>query len=209
MRIIGIVKDFHFLGLHQPIEPLVIFPMGSFPGTILTARLAEGRIPEAMSFIEQKWRDIYPDHPFVYTFMDDEFDNTYQRDRNTSQVVNVFSALAIFIACLGLIGLVAFTSAVRTKEIGIRKTLGAGIPTIIRLLSKEVLWLIFISTLIAWPVAWFGVKYWLQNFADHIGVNPFIFILATFISLVIGWLAISFQAIKAAMANPVDALKYE
>ena len=121
----------------------------------------------------------------------------------------LFAVLAIFIACLGLLGLIAYTATVRTKEIGIRKAMGASVNTIIRMLSFETIKLILISTIIAWPIAYYAVDSWLQNYANRVSINPLIFLLATFLTLVIGWVAISFQAIRAAVANPSDALSYE
>ncbi|UCF62847.1 MAG: ABC transporter permease [bacterium] len=209
VRIIGIVKDFHFIGLHQPIEPLVIFPMGSFPGAVLAARLADGRIPEAIEFIEKKWREIYPNHPFVYSFMDDEFDNTYRRDINTSQVVNVFSALAILIACLGLFSLASHSTAMRIKEIGIRKVLGASPVTIARLLVFDFLRWVLLANLFAWPLAWYGASRWLSGFAYRIDLDPFIFIVASIIAILIAFVTVLSQAWHAAISNPVNALKYE
>jgi putative ABC transport system permease protein len=207
--IIGIIKDWHVESLHKRIEPacLTIMP-GNWEG-YLTIRINTSNLQETVGFIEDSWQQYTSKQPFQYFFFDEEFNTLYQSEVRTGRIFAAFAILAIFIACLGLLGLIAFTSVIRTKEIGIRKALGAGVPTIIRLLSKEVLWLILISTLIAWPLAWFGTRYWLQSFADQIEVSPFIYILATLTTLLIGWLAISFQAIKAAMLNPVEALKYE
>lgn len=207
--IIGVVKDYHVESLHKKIEPVCLTIMhGNWEG-YLVFRLKTSNLNETVSFIEDTWYQYTTKQPFQSFFFDEEFNMLYQSEVKTGRIFAVFAILAVFIACLGLLGLIAFTSVVRTKEIGIRKALGAGIPTIIRLLSKEVLWLILISTLIAWPLAWFGTRYWLQSFADQIEVSPFIYILATLASLLVGWLAISFQAIKAARQNPIEALKYE
>jgi len=207
--IIGVIKDYHVESLHKKIEPacLTIMP-GNWEG-YLCIRLNTGQVQKTLSFVEDTWYQYTTKQPFQYFFFDEEYNRLYHSEVKTGRIFAVFAILAIFIACLGLLGLIAYISAVRTKEIGVRKVLGASVPSIIRLLSKEVIWLILISTLIAWPLAWFGTRYWLANFADHIKVSPFIYIVATLVSLFVGWMAISFQAIKAAISNPVDALKYE
>ena len=132
--VIGVVKDFHFIGLHQPIEPVIINPISGYPGNMIVARIREGQIPDALKFAENKWREIYPEYPFIYSFLDDEFDNIYRRDQNTSLIINFFSILAIFIACLGLFSLSSHSIITRTKEIGVRKVLGASRLNLIQML---------------------------------------------------------------------------
>ncbi len=209
VRVVGVVRDFHFLGMHQNIEPVVIFPLTGFPGNVLTARIQPGQIPEAMKFAEQKWYEVFPNHPFNYSFMDDEFDALYRRDINTSKIVNVFSGLAIFIACLGLFGLASHSTTQRTKEIGVRKVIGASIVTIVRLLALDFVRLVALSNLFAWPIAWYLASHWLKGFAYRTDIDVWMFVMAGAIGLIIALLTVSFQTIKAAMANPVDALRYE
>ncbi len=207
--IIGVIKDYNFESLHKDIGPAALNIMpGNWEG-YLQIRLDQNNIQSTLNFIEEKWNSFANGHPFQYYFFDQEFNSLYLAERKTAQIFTVFSVLAIFIACLGLIGLITYTAAVRTKEIGIRKVHGASITTIIRLLSTEVLKLILISTIIAWPIAYWGLQNWLQGFSDHINLNPFTFFIATLITLLVGWIAISFQAIKVALGNPIDALKYE
>ncbi len=207
--IIGVVKNFNFESLHKEIGPTALSIMpGNWEG-YLTIRLNQHNIPSAISFIEEKWNSYAQGSPFQYYFFDKEFNSLYQAERKTAQIFTVFSILAIFIACLGLLGLITYAAAVRTKEIGIRKVHGASIFIIVRLLSTEVIKLISVSTIIAWPVAYFGLQQWLNSFSDHININPFTFVSATLIALAIGWIAISFQAIKVALRNPIEALKYE
>lgn len=207
--IIGVVKNFNIESLQKEIAPwaLNIMP-GNWEGYVLV-RLGDKNIAPTISFIEETWNNYAKGQPFQYYFFDKEFNSLYIAERKTAQIFTVFSILAIFIACLGLLGLITYASSVRTKEIGIRKVHGASVATIVRLLSTEVLKLILISTIISWPVAYYGLQQWLDNYHDRINISPITFALATIVALVIGWLAISFQAIKVALKNPVDALKYE
>lgn len=208
-KIIGVVKNFNFESLHKEIGPTALNIMpGNWEGYLLI-RLDKHNISSTISFVEEKWNEYAQGSPFQYYFFDKEFNSLYQAERKTAQIFTVFSILAIFIACLGLLGLITYAAAVRTKEIGIRKVHGASIFTIVKLLSTEVIKLISISTIIAWPVAYFGLQQWLNGFSDHININPFTFFSATLIALSIGWIAISFQAIKVALRNPIEALKYE
>ena len=208
-QIIGIVKDFHFVGLHQNIEPVVVFPLNRNPGNLLAARVKKGRIPEAVKIAEEKWKQVYPQHPFVYGFMDDEFEQLYRRDMNTSKVVNIFATIAIFIACLGLFSLASHSIEQRTKEIGIRKVVGASAFGITRLILLDFVKLVAFANLFAWPLAWFVSNKWLQNFAYQIEMDYLIFIVSAIIALVIAIITVSYHSMRAAMANPVDSLQYE
>jgi putative ABC transport system permease protein len=208
-QIIGIVKDFHFAGLHQNIEPVVIFPLGSFQGSLLAARIQSGDVPEAMKFAEQKWREIYPNHPFNYTFMDEEFNDLYRRDMNTGKLVNVFSAMAILIACLGLFGLASHATTQRTKEIGVRKVVGASTSMIIRLLVVDFVRWVALANLFAWPLTWYVATHWLENFAYRIDVDAIPFLAATVAALIIAIVTVLGQSWRAALLNPSDALRYE
>jgi putative ABC transport system permease protein len=147
--------------------------------------------------------------PFQYDFFTDTWNNLYSSEMKTGRIFILFSVLAVFIACLGLLGLITYITNKRTREIGIRKTYGASIQVVLRLLSKEVVYLILFSSLIAYPIAYFGSKYWLEGFATKVNISPLIYIFATLIALVIGWLSISYQTIKAANYNPANALRIE
>jgi len=208
-QVIGIVRDFNFIGMHQKIEPVVIFPMDDFPGSLIAARIQAGSIPEAMEFAEQKWNDIYPEHPFTFNFMDDEFNALYQQDVNTGKVVNIFSALTILIACLGLFGLASHATVQRTKEIGVRKVLGASAGTIIRLLVIDFIRWVALANIFAWPIAWYLGNKWLETFAYRISIDPLPFVIASLLALLIAVLTVLSQTWRTALMNPADALRYE
>lgn len=210
MTVIGVVKDYHIESLHKRIEPVMLRLMpGNWEGYVAVKLSNTHNIRETLRFIEDTWFDHSYNKPFQYFFFDDDYANLYRSESTTAQVFVVFAGLSIFIACLGLIGLVTYTASIRKKEIGIRKVLGASTGTLIKLLSNEIVKLIVISTLIAWPLAYFATDYWLQNFADRLSISPWIYIVSTFVVVFIGSLAISFQTIKASMSNPVDSLRQE
>ncbi len=208
-EVIGVVKDFNFANIHQNIEPVVIFPLNTSPGQLLAARIQPGRVSEALAHAEARWRDVYPDYPFTYTFLDAEFDDLYVSDRTTGQIVNVFSGLAILIACLGLFGLASHATTQRTKEIGVRKVLGASSPGIIRMLVTDFTRWVALANLIAWPLAWYASSRWLDGFAYRIDVDPLILLLATIVALIVSVLTVLGQSWRAAAMNPARALRYE
>ena len=209
-KIIGIMKDFNITSLHKAIDPVCFLVMGKGRGDqYATVRLTGNDINATIKAIEQKWQSFTTMQPFQYDFFTDTWNNLYKSEMKTGKIFILFSVLAIFIACLGLLGLVTFITNKRTREIGIRKTYGASILVVLRLLSKEVVYLILISSLIAYPIAYFGSKYWLEGFASKVKVSPLIYIMATLIVLVVGWLSISYQTIKAANYNPARALRIE
>ncbi len=207
-RIIGIVEDFHFASLHTEIGPLVLY-FSRTPTDKVFLRVHPGNIPELLALLERDWKQIFPEHPFVFTFLDEYIHQLYLADQQFSRLVLVFSLLTIVIACLGLYGLVAFVTQLRTKEIGIRKVLGASVPGIIMLLSKRFLLYILVANLIAWPLAYFGVNQWLEGFAYRIDPGVGTFVLAGGLALLIALLTLSHQSIRAALADPVKALRYE
>ncbi|MGH7598880.1 MAG: ABC transporter permease [bacterium] len=209
-RVIGVMKDFHMKSLHQKIEPLAIHLAFSMdPYINFVVRLSPQDIPAKLAFVEEKWRQVYPLHPFEYSFLDDDFDHLYRAEQLRGKIFSAFAGLAIFIACLGLFGLAAFSAEQRTKEIGIRKILGAAEGQIVFLLSKEFVLLVLIANLVAWPIAYWTMHNWLQDFAYRTSLQWDIFILGGIAALAISLLTVSFQAIKAALANPVEALRYE
>ena len=206
--IIGVISDFHIGSLKQEIEPLVLPYLRRRP-MYLAIRLHPGNVAEAISAVEETWKKLAPNQPFSYTFLDQDYARLYNREQQMSHVFQIFSGLAILIACLGLFGLAAFTTQQRTKEIGIRKILGASVSGIVCLLSKDFLKLVLIANIIAWPIAYYAMNQWLQSFAYRIDLGISTFILSGLIALLIALLTVSYQAIKAARANPVEALRYE
>jgi putative ABC transport system permease protein len=210
LKIIGVMKDFNITSMHKAIEPVCFIIMGQGGGDqYATVRLTGKDINATIKAIEKTWQSFTAMQPFQYDFFVDTWNNLYKSEMKTGKIFILFSVLAIFIACIGLIGLVAFITNKRTREIGIRKTYGASIQVVLRLLSKEVVYLILISSLIACPVAYYGSKYWLEGFATRVKVSPVIYVLATLIVMAIGWLSISYQTFKAANYNPAKALRIE
>lgn len=208
LQIIGVMKDFNIESMHKAITPVCFTVNGPGGGDqYATVRLSGKDIPGTIKAIEQTWQTFTTKQPFQYEFFTDSWNNLYSSEMKTGKIFILFSILAVFIACLGLLGLITYITNKRTREIGIRKTYGASIQVVLRLLSREVISLILISSVIAYPVAWFGSRYWLEGFASKASINPLIYIFATLITLVIGWLAISYQTFKAASTNPADALR--
>jgi putative ABC transport system permease protein len=210
LKIIGVMKDFNITSLHKPIDPVCFTVLGQGNGDqYATVRLSGSNINATIREIEQKWMTFTSNQPFQYDFFTDTWNNLYKSEMKTGKIFILFSVLAILIACLGLLGLVTYITNKRTREIGIRKTYGASINVVLRLLSKEVVNLILLSSVIAYPIAYVGAKYWLEGFADKISVSLFVYLSATLIVLIIGWLSISYQTIKAANYNPARALRIE
>jgi putative ABC transport system permease protein len=209
LRIVGIMKDFNIESLHQKITPVCFtFMRGNWEG-YLCIRLDGKNIQGTIKSIEKAWKDYSTRQPFQYSFFADEFNKNYESELKTGKIFVLFSVLAIFIACLGLIGLITYMTTVRTREVGIRKTFGASRSIIVALLSQEVLVLILISSLVAYPLAYFGIKIWLESFAEKINVSPVIYLAASIIGLAFGWLSIIHQALKAAAYNPAESLRYK
>ena len=209
-RIIGVMKDFNIESMHKEIGP-VCFTVNRGGGgdQFAVIRLSGNNVGGSISEIEKLWKTFTPNMPFQHEFFADKWNNLYTSEMKTGKIFLIFSFLAIFIACIGLIGLVTYITNRRTREIGIRKSYGASTPIILALLSKEMINIILISSLFAYPVAWFGSAYWLEGFASRIPVSPAFFIVATLITLIIGWLSIMSQTIKAASYNPAAALRIE
>ena len=210
-RVIGVVKDFNFQSLHNPIAPMLILPLERWPGPInfMVVKAQPTDIAPVLAHLESEWGNILPGVPFHYTFLDEDFANLYTNETKLGKIFLIFAALAIIIACLGLFGLGAFSAEQRTKEIGIRKTLGATVPNILVLLSRDFIFLVLVASVVATPLAWWTMNRWLDNFAYKIHIQPLTFVLVAVVALMIALLTVSFQAIKAALANPVKSLKYE
>jgi len=207
-KIVGVIKDFNFESLHSEVRPIAIH-LSSGSQEYLCVRVRTGNINDKLNFIESKWKEMAPLAPFEYSFLDENFETLFEREKQLGMIVSVFTVLAIFIACLGLLGLAAFISEQRTKEIGVRKAMGATIPNVVRMLSKEFTKLVIISFIIAAPIAWYLMINWLETFAYKIEITFWPFIMSGGAALIISWLTISYQSIKAAMANPVDSLRNE
>ncbi|MGE5810190.1 MAG: ABC transporter permease, partial [Ignavibacteria bacterium] len=209
-KIIGVMKDFHFESLHQSIRPLIVnlFNSQSF-GRFVSVRLTGGDYKSKIESIKEIWHKYAGPQAFEYFFFDEEFAKIYNAEERTATIAAVFSALAIFIACLGLLGLAAFTTEQRTKEVGVRKILGATVSGIVLLLSKEFVKWVLIANLIAWPIAYYIMNIWLEDFAYRINIPVWSFIIAGFSALIIALLTVGYQALKAALNNPVKSLRYE
>ncbi len=205
--VIGVVEDFHFESLRETIGPLVMF-LGEENARI-SLRVKTEDISGTVALMESKWKEFLPDQPFEYSFLDQRFNQMYENEQRIGKIFGVFAGFAIFIGCLGLFGLAAFTAEQRTKEIGIRKVLGASSPTIIRLLLKEFVLLVGAANLIAWPISYFVMRSWLQEFSYRISPGAWIFLAAGIATLFIAIITVSFQAIKAALADPIKSLRYE
>lgn len=209
LNIIGVIKDFHYESLHKPVNPMVLFMNRDYYEGYITVRLGAGDHHNALEQLTQTWKKFALEAPIQYFFFGQEFDKLYKSEFQTRKLLSVFSILAIFIAVLGLFGLVSFMAERRTREIGLRKVLGSSISRIVILLSKDITLLVLISAVIAAVGIVFAADKWLQQFAFRIGISPWILILGGIISIVIAWLTISYQAIKAATKNPADSLRFE
>jgi hypothetical protein len=206
--IIGLVKNFHSVNMYGPQPPLVM-TLRPWECNLVMVRTQPGRTAEVVTALEQLHRQYSPEDVFEYKFMDEDFERIYRGDVMMGKLANGFAFIAVFISCLGLFGLAAFTAEKRNKEIGIRKVLGASVAGIVALLSKEFLRPVLLAILIASPVAWYLMDQWLGNFADKIDINWQVFALAGGAALLVALLTVSFQAIKAALANPVKSLRSE
>jgi putative ABC transport system permease protein len=201
------MEDFHFDSLRDEIKPLVLY-LGRSTG-LMSFRIKTEDVSGTIGFLKKKWGEFLPGEPFAYSFMDERFSSIYESEQRIGRIFGVFSGLAIFISCLGLFGLAAFMAEKRTKEIGIRKVLGATVPSIIRLMIREFLILVGLANLIAWPIAYFIMRSWLMDFSYRISLRVHLFVLAGLVALLIALTTVIFQAVKAAIANPVNSLRYE
>lgn len=207
LRIVGVMKDFNIESLHSGISPVCLTFMRGNDDGYFCVRLNGRNERETISSIEKLWNSYSGGQPFKYSFFADELNRLYESEFKAGRIFVMFAFLALFIACLGLIGLITYMTAIRTREVGIRKTFGASGSSIVTLFSREVVTLIIVSSVIAYPVTWFGIRTWLESFAEKIRISPFVFIFATIVALAIGWLSISYRALKAAVQNPAEAMK--
>ena len=205
--VVGVVKDFHYASLHEPIEPLVLFPESD--GNHVVVRIADNRLSEGLSAIEEAWRVVNPDFAFEYFLVEDTYARLYETEQRFGRIFVSFAALAVFIACLGLFGLASFAAERRTKEIGVRKVLGASTRNLVGLLLNEFVRLVILANVFAWPLAYVAMSRWLDNFAYRIDLGWTTFILAGALAMGIALVTVSYQAVRAAMANPIESLRTE
>ena len=207
-NVIGVTKDYHFNSLHQKISPLVIHLDPNY-FVYLSLRFTAGSVSETLSFIEETWNELVPDEPFSYFFLNEDFDRQYRAEEQVQVIVSLFTIIGMVIACLGLFGLASFSVEQRKKEIGVRKVLGSVNHKIVFLLVKDFLILVLTAIVVAIPVGWLSMNKWLQNFAYRVNIGIWVFILSASLALIIALITVSYQSIKAAVANPVESLRYE
>ncbi|UCE18447.1 MAG: ABC transporter permease [Gemmatimonadota bacterium] len=209
-RIIGVIKDFHYRPLREELKPIILGVVSDRINylTIRTKPIQSG-VSDLIHFLENKWKEYNYDYPFEFHFLDDTIDELYAAEQRMSTIYKYFTFLAICIACLGLFGLASYSAERRTKEIGIRKVMGASVPGIIGMLTKDFLKWVLFSNIIAWPIAWYAMNTWLQNFAYRVNIGIWTFILSASLALIIALVTVSYQSMKAALANPVESLSYE
>ena len=211
-HVIGVVKDFHYESLHQTVKPMALLNLSlnlPWPESYISVRTNSGNISETINFIENNWQTFAKDSPFESFFLDEHYSNFYTNEKQTGRVFMIFSFLAIFIASLGLIGLAAYSAEQKSKEIGIRKVSGAGVLNIVLLLYKKFTKWILVANLVAWPIGYYMMGKWLQNFAYRISISVWPFIISSILALIIAVISVSYQSIKAATVNPADILRYE
>jgi hypothetical protein len=206
--IVGVMKNFHYQTLKNKIEPLAI---NVNPNSLnyMIVRVPPEEVSASLGFIEKTWKRIIPNYPFEYRFMDERYDMMYRSEQRIGTLLRYFAILAVFVACLGLFGLASFMAEKRTKEIGIRKILGASVIQVTRLLCREFFLLVFVANVIAWPAAYFIMRKWLQSYAYRADMGYFVFIGAMLLALFVAILSVGYQAVRAARANPADSLRYE
>ncbi len=207
-KVLGVLADFHFQSLHHAVEPIVL-KLSPWPQGSVAVRLRSGQVAEGVSAVQSAWKELAPTAPLAYTFLDDDFQKLYSAEARMARVFGLFAVLAVFIACLGLFGLASFMAIQRTKEIGIRKVLGASVAGITGLLVKGFLKLVFVAIFIASPLAWYLMQKWLSDFAYRIDIQWWMFAAAGAVAVAIAFLTVSFQSVKAALANPVKSLRSE
>ncbi|MBL4676654.1 MAG: ABC transporter permease [Mucilaginibacter sp.] len=206
--VIGVVKDFNFQSMHNKISPVVFKPENSWSSNYLL-KVAPHKQAQAISRVEQLWKQNFPGQPFSYQFLDQEFDRIYREDAKASTLMSSFAIVAVIISCLGLFGLAAFTAERRGKEIGIRKVLGASVSGLVSLLSIEFIVLVLVALVIAAPLAYWLMNIWLQNFAYRISLHWWVFVVAGLTAVLIAFVTVGLQTVKAAIANPVKSLRSE
>jgi putative ABC transport system permease protein len=209
LTVVGVVKDFHFESLHNQIKPAIFYIEPRRPLDFIYVKIRPDDIPATIGRLGDIWKKNAPNFPFMYSFLDEEFHKLYRMEELWQKIIRNTSIFAILISCLGLFGLSALAIARRTKEIGIRKVLGASVPGLIRTVSTDFLKLVILANVIAWPMAYYAMSRWLRSFAFRIDITFGVFLLAAAIVAMIAILTVGLQAVKAAVANPVESLRYE
>lgn len=209
-KVIGVIKDFHFRSLRETIQPAVftIAPPGRFLWEIVV-QVQPQNLHETIAYLQDAWQQVAPQWPFDYSFLDQQLDAQYRTEARLGKLMGYLTGISILVACLGLFGLASFTAERRTKEIGIRKALGASVANIVHLLTQEFVRLVLIANLVAWPLAYLATTRWLQSFSYQVPVGVDIFVLAACAALAVALLTVSFHAVRASTSNPVDSLRYE
>jgi len=207
-QVVGVVQNFNFKSLRQEVEAVVMLLVPSSVASI-SIRILPGDVDRTLKTIERTWKRMFPGEQYDFRFLDSSIGALYRNEQNMQKLFIVFSVLSILVACLGLFGLAAFTAEVKTKEIGIRKTLGASASSVTMLLSKQFVRWVLLANLIAWPLAWFLMNRWLRNFAFRVDIGWLVFVSSGLTTLLIAVLTFIYQAAKAASANPADSLRYE
>jgi len=209
-NVVGVVKDYHFQSLHEEIQPMILYytnPYGNF--SLISVRVRPENVQETITFLETTWKQFDSQYPFEYSFVDDQYDALYRTEVRLGKLFSYFTTLAILIGCLGLFGLTSFTTEQRTKEIGIRKVLGASIQGIIYMLVRDFTKWVFLAVIVAWPVGYLVMNKWLNNFAYRANLGVWIFLSSALLAFVISIVTVSYQSIKAALANPANSIKHE
>jgi putative ABC transport system permease protein len=209
LEIVGVVKDFHFQDLHSTIEPYAFQRTNQSSYNYVIAHAKTNDLKGLLTSMGGVWKRLNPNEPFEYNFLDEDFQKNYRADMRLASIVKNFTVIAILISCLGLFGLATFSAEQRTKEIGVRKVLGASVGNVVGLLSKEFLKLVFIAIVIASPITWLVMNKWLQDFAYRTNISWTVFVITAIIAGGIALFTISFQSVKAALANPVNSLRTE
>jgi putative ABC transport system permease protein len=207
--IVGISRDFNFNSLHYKIEPMFLLDQGASSFSMLSVKISGRQARRAIAFIQAVWRKVLPEYPFEFQFLDDHFKELYRTDAQVLQMVAIMAGLAILISCLGLFGLASFSTAMRTREIGIRKILGASVGDVVVLLGRRIVGLVVVANLIAWPVAWLALHRWIRGYAYRVEISGWVFVLAGAVALVIALMTVGSLTIRAATDNPVKSLRVE
>lgn len=208
--IVGLVKDFHFKSIHTKIEPLIMFKFRDINSlNRIFIRIQDGKSKEAVAIVEKEWKALNQETASNYRFLDDDFNDLYQAETTTGEIFSYFSILAILISCLGLFGLASFTAEQRTKEIGIRKVLGANVSNIFYMVTKDFALLVLIAFVISTPISWFWMSDWLNSFAYRVDIGIWVFLLSGILTCLIALLTVSYHSLNAATKNPVNSLKTE
>jgi hypothetical protein len=208
-RIVGVMKNYHFESFQSKIEPLAIYLQEGGRFNVALIRVSPADILGSVNFIRDAWNHVFPGFPFEFRFLDEQIDEMYRTEEKAGRLLRTFAVLAILVACLGLFGLASFMAERRTREIGIRKVLGASVPQLAILLCREFFFLVLLANVLVWPVAYWVLENWLKIYAYRISISPLVFLFALGAAMVITILTVSFQALRAAVANPANSLKYE